>query len=157
MRISRKGSSSSSALSPVTMQDAPEATASSRNISSFGSRQARITSLIFTNKALDIIFSINIVRISIGIYLLNLGRLKTSVYSEATAELITIRPFVLAFCKARAGMPCSLIRALKRILVSNTQCLVVMFQQFVQFPLSQSRSGCLFRAFFHDLPKLPVG
>ncbi len=118
-----KGCNSRSALSPVTRHEAVADTESSRNISSLGSRQARMWLLISTSlnscKNLTAISC----RASMVKYLSNLGRNNTLSSSLHVSLEYATRPVSSAFFKASALTERGESAALTNTLVSKTKML----------------------------------
>src|SRR5688572_16270700 len=138
----RNGLRSRSSLSPVTITSARPFTAASRNLSSFGSRDARIgcnTSMISTSDATR---SRSASRRSRRTYGSNFDECSFSISSRSVSIVATSCAFVTAFSTARAGVDVVERRPLTRTLVSmTTRSRVIVGEQLVQALLSESVRG----------------
>src|SRR5690242_5500842 len=128
--IPRKGCNSNKSLSPVMMQDAFAATANSRNLLSFGSRQAFTLSDTSMNIAFCVRSSKMAYLVSREIYLSNLFLTKTSQNSLYVSMLDTNFPVAMALLYARVGFDCNKRKALTRVFVSRTKKLFLIQQLF---------------------------
>jgi len=139
MRILSKGSSTCRSLSPVMMQEASAATANSRSILSFGSRQAEIGGEgTVQSKACFSKYDRKLSRCSKEMKGSNLERTNTADNSEKVSGDITMRPRLMALSKALAGLSLPRINALTNVLVSNTKSLVIFTKQLFENFFCQS-------------------
>ena len=138
--FSNKWSTSKSG-SPVMMQSASPAIASSRYLSSLGSRQIFNRLAIFTRVDSDSSSSKKNCLKSTEEYLSNLGRIKTSISSARTwSEINKVDDVDFAFSKAWPGTEISFRKALINTLQSNTS--------LIYFSLSNSSRISGVRPFF---------
>src|SRR5471030_2625189 len=121
MGILLNGWSISRSRSPVIIHEAPAVTANSRNLLSFGSRQAVICSLGSMAREFEIIFSIKANLISKETYFSNFDRENTLKYSDAISVDTSNEPLLTAFFKDTPGTESSFNKALSNVLVSKTQ------------------------------------
>ncbi len=116
-----KGWSVNKSLSPVIIQEAQAATASSRNLLSLGSRQVKIGKGSTDMKSACFTMCCNCFILSLlGKYLLNLPRESTSSASACVFSEKQMLPCSRATPKARAGILNGLSTALTSVLVSTT-------------------------------------
>ena len=140
MGIFSKGWSTSKSGSPVMMQSALPEMASSRYLSSFGSRHIFMALEILMGVARDSTSSRNNCRNSIDAYLSNFDRINTSITSLRTAFESNREEVDLAFSKAWPGAEVSDRNALINTLQSNTS--------LIYFSLSNSSRISGVRPFF---------
>ena len=140
IRIPRKGLSEIKSLSPVMICVACPLAASSRNLSSFGSRHARIASSISTHSAFRRNAARNCRPSSSEIYFRNFGRASTSWISDRTGGESNTFPLSSARSKAcREGESVSK-RALTMTLVSRTKRKLRALQESIEDLRSEALS-----------------
>lgn len=134
MGILLNGWSTSRSSSPVMMQEAFAATAtSSRNLSSFGSRQAVMEMFGSTLKlASNKLFKNTERSEGLGKYLSNFSLPSTDSGSSMISSAINIRSSCMALKKAPPLTEFGSIAALMRLLVSNTNSLIILGQYFLK-------------------------
>src|SRR6185312_11721949 len=133
MGILRNGFRIRRSLSPVMMQEAFAATASSRNLSSLGSRQAVILSDISMNNA--ILLNSNKISnlVCLEMYSSNFGQINTLKNSSYVEELANTFLVSLAFLSAFRGIEFLKREELISVFVSITNRLFLIQQFFKNF------------------------
>jgi hypothetical protein len=137
----RKGFSARRSVSPVTICVPCPLTANSRNLSSFGSRQACICISTSTHSASRVSAARKDRTSSSCTYRRNRFRLKTSWSSARTAKEISTLPSRKALFSAWRGFESGRSKALTKTFVSNTQ------RNYAPFRRESSISGVSPRSF----------
>src|SRR5256712_3323542 len=146
-----KGLSERRSASPLTRWVARPLTASSRNLLSFGSRQAVIRAVVSTHSASRVRAARNRRTSSSSTYFRNSLRPRTSLSSASTANDSRTFPWSRARSKARRGTESARSSALMRTLVSKTKRKLRALQQRLQgFGRQPARAGFAARV-VHDL------
>jgi hypothetical protein len=143
IEIPRNGCKTNKSLSRVTMQEASEATANSRNLLSLGSRQSLTEILALNNtELLSILFTNTNLSSAFIKYLSNFSLNKTSINSSVVLMGIASLPKSITLSKACRLTDVEIKAALIKLFVSIIKNLFFIFQYFLKNVFCKA-------AFFH--------